>query len=248
MIGFTRIERGGKVALARNECAEAIADALIDGSGCAPTGKKGRGTVMRFVLVDGPGIIRRYQRGGAAQRLMRDAYVLSNRPLREFLLHRHLLDGGLPVPQLLGVCWWRRGPLYRGAIATAELDAMDLLAYLQSTPEAWDTLRACGALIRRMHELRLWHADLQLKNILVGSGSLYLIDFDKATLANRLTAVQRARNLFRLRRSLEKHGFPPSYFEAICAGYGPLDLPGWLDRAYRTKGRWSDWSARKRRQ
>jgi len=192
-------------------------------------------------------LIRRYQRGGALRHVVKDAYLLVNRPLREFLLHRHLLANGLDVPPLLGVCWSRAGLVYRGAIATEEIEGEDLLGHLRTHPNDRQTLQACGRLIRRMHDLRLWHGDLQLKNILVAPPGLLLIDFDKARLLPRLTPLQCARNLFRLRRSFEKHGFPMEYFENVCAGYGILTVSAWVDRLYQVKGRCSDWAARRPR-
>ncbi len=235
------------VILARSDCAERVADAMSDSQLCRPSGKGGRGDLLRFDCAGGTGLIRRYQRGGALRHVVKDAYVFINRPLREFVLHRHLLATGLDVPPLLGVCWSRSGLIYRGAIATVEIDGEDLLAHLQKNPDDRQTLQACGRLIRHMHDLRLWHGDLQLKNILVGSSGLLLIDFDKARLLPRLTPQQCARNLFRLRRSFEKHRFPLEYFEDVCAGYGVLAVSAWVDRLYEVKGRCSDWAARRPR-
>lgn len=235
------------VVLARSDCAEIIADAMADSQHCRPSGKGGRGALLRFDYPGGTGLIRRYRRGGALRHVVKDAYVLANRPLREFLLHRHLLADGLDVPPLLGVCWSKSGLVYRGAIATEEIEGEDLLGHLRTHPDDRQILQDCGRLIRQMHDLRLWHGDLQLKNILVGASGLLLIDFDKARLLPRLTPQQCARNLFRLRRSFEKHGFPMECFENVCAGYGVLAVSAWVDRLYRLKGRCSDWAARRPR-
>jgi 3-deoxy-D-manno-octulosonic acid kinase len=239
--GFEKITKAGCTALVRESGAAAIAAALCEGAGCVPAGEGGRGSIQRFACAGGAGILRGYRRGGVARHFLKDAYVLANRPLREFRIHRYAEINALPVPELLGVCWRRGGLLVRGAIATRELSARTLHAYLAETPaDAAAVLTACGALIRRMHDLGIWHADLQIKNILVGDGGPWLIDFDNARLRAHLSPLQRARNLLRLRRSLEKNGHSLHYFAPLCAGYGVEALPEWLDRIYAGKGRFSD--------
>jgi len=235
----------GQRALVREEWADAVAGALLEGRGCAPAGQGGRGALLRFEYPGGTGLIRRHLRGGVARHILRDAYLLHNRPLRELRLHAALYDEGLAVPQPLGAAWVRRGACFRGAIATAEVDAVDLRARGRSHGAAEAVLlRECGRLIRRMHDLGVAHADLQAGNILVGAEGPYLIDFDKAARRARLGRVQRARNLFRLRRSLEKNGLPADYFRLICEGYGPESLPAWVGHAYRVKGKLADLAPR----
>lgn len=237
MEGYIEVKRDGAVACVCASCAEVVTAALIEGTGCVPAGSEGRGSVVRFPYPGGQGIVRRYLRGGFMRHFLKDAYLLSNRPLREFRLHQYAIEQGLSVPPLLGVCWRRRGLFVRGAIATHALDATPLDVYLQRGAEDIDAvLRACGALIRRMHDRDIWHADLHVRNILVGNGGPYLIDFDKAVRRSGLTRLQRARNLLRLRRSLEKNGLSLAFIQPICEGYGIEALPEWLSRIYRSKG------------
>lgn len=230
--------------MVHREWADTIAAALLEGQGCIPAGKSGRGDLLRFPYEQGWGVVRPYLRGGFARHFLRDAYVLANRPLRELRIHARLYQAGLSVPQPLGVCWERHGPLLRGALATHEVEAANLLNYLQQDPrDPEPTLRGCGALVRQMHDMGLFHADLQARNILIGDDQLYLIDFDKARFLPELNRLQRARNLFRLRRSLEKNGLDMAHFRPICEGYGDEALPGWASRIYRVKGKLSDMAA-----
>ncbi len=223
------------------EPSAAIAGALFSGEGCTPATEAGRGTVWRFDYPGGSGILRRYLRGGAVRLLWKDAYFLANRPLREFRLHLEVYKQGLPVPKPLGVCWERRGLLVRGALATEALAAGNLHQFLSGNGTGKEeALVRCGGLIRRMHDLHVWHADLQVKNILVGGEGAWLIDFDNAVQRPNLSPLLRARNLLRLRRSLEKAGMPPEYFGRLCDGYGIEALPEWLSRIYAVKGRLSD--------
>ena len=238
---YTRIKRGGKVALVQAWGAELLAAALLDGEGCVPVGEAGRGVLMRFSCPQGQGILRQYRRGGWIRHVLSDAYLLVNRPVRELQVHAELYTAGLAVPMPLGVCWERRGLLVRGAFASVEIPGMDLCAWLRSGPENAGTVVArCGALIRQMHDLHVWHADLQVKNVVIAEERPYLIDFDKAVIKPHLSPVLRARNLLRLRRSFDKNGLAPDFFRPLCEGYGMELLPGWLSRLYAVKGRLSD--------
>ena len=270
---------GRKTAVFRTEGADQIRAALMDGAGCVPASAEGRGTLMRFPYLDGHALIRKYRRGGAIRFLLKDRYLLHNRPLREFRLHLYVYDKGLSVPKPLGACWERRGICFAGAIATLEINAVNLLQYLRMAgsgscstgcparsrgsaplpseeqtqtpaglveltraplPSEEETLRECGALIRQMHEIGVFHSDLQVRNILVGADGPLLIDFDKARLHHSLGPWRRARNLLRFRRSFRKCGLSEVLFQQLCEGYGTLDVPPLLDRFYHVKGRLSD--------
>jgi len=238
---YVIFSENGRSALVRREWRLALARGLLDGTGCRPVGKGGRGEVMRFPFGDGWAILRRHQRGGLIRHVLRDTYLFTNRPLREFATHVEVHSRGLSVPEPLGVRWQRVGPCFRGAIATREVEGEHLLDYLKAAPDAPDdVLASCGKVIRRMHDLGCWHADLQLRNILVGPAGAYIIDFDHARLVLSVGKVARARNLLRLRRSMDKNYVPLRFFEPICEGYGVDSLPNWLDRVYAAKGKASD--------
>jgi len=243
LAGFTRVERHGKVALVHPDWREPLAAALLDGAGCRPlTTRSGRGGVLQVDLDGLHAVIRPYRRGGMMRHLLKDSFLFINRPLHELRVLAYLHANGLPAPQPLGACWERRGPLIRGAIATRHVEAQDLVGLLSSSgnvPE--DVLLEVGRLIASLHACNVRHADLQAGNILVGDGAVYLIDFDKARLYSRLTRRQCARNLLRLRRSLQKNGFSERCFPLICEGYGQNPIPRWLDVAYRIKGTLADW-------
>ncbi|MBX3178253.1 MAG: 3-deoxy-D-manno-octulosonic acid kinase [Candidatus Hydrogenedentes bacterium] len=237
---YRYVEQGGKAGFVLESEAGALIPLLFADAG--PGGSEeagGRGRVLRFELASGGGIFRRYRRGGLAARVLADGY-LGNRMRREFELTAWLYAAGGAVPQPLGVVWSRRGLLYRGAIATRAIAGDTLLARLQRGEADSRLLGECGRVIRVMHDLGVWHADLQALNILAAGGSAWLIDFDNARRMARVSHVARARNLLRLRRSLEKHGQSLDNFDVIRAGYGNLGLPRWLDFLYRLRGLFSD--------
>jgi 3-deoxy-D-manno-octulosonic acid kinase len=157
----------------------------------------------------GPAVLRPYLRGGWPRHLSRDRYVFTgyarSRPLREFNVLVGLQGMGLPAPAPLAALCVRRGPWYTGALLMSRIDAEATLAERLGDAYAADGLWArVGACVRRFHDAGLWHADLNVRNVLLGAGeAVSLIDFDRA----RLTpgrAVQGMGNLERLRRSVAK--------------------------------------------
>lgn len=242
-MAFISVARTGVSALVQEAFADDVADALIDRRGCEPLTGEGRGAVFRFPVSDGFGILRPCLRGGLIRHLLGDAYVGVNRPERELAVHRYAYEAGLRVPEPLGACWMRSGFLYRGAMATREVQSESLLAYLEAEPEresAEKVLRETGQLIREMHDAGIYHADLQIRNILVGAEGCYLIDFDKAERRSEMSELARYRNLLRLRRSFEKHGRLPQEIAALKDSYGELEETPGASALYKARGVVSD--------
>ncbi len=165
-------------------------------------------------------LIREYLRGGMAARILRDAYLLDNRPMKELQVHMHAWRAGVPTVMPVGIMYERWGLFYRGAYATLRADSVDLLQYLQTNPNPDPALlAACGAAIRAMHRAGLYHADLQVKNILLNGGEALIIDFDGSSISPAVTGAMAARNLARLKRSFLKRGLPLRTYDAIAAAY-----------------------------
>ncbi len=229
--------RGSQHVLARVEDGDSTIAAFFEGRDCVEASDFGRETVQFYPLGDGEGVLRHYHRGGLIGRVARDGY-LGNRMRREFEVHLSYYREGGSVPELLGVSWRRMGLLFRGAIATRRISAETLLSFLehQEPEEVRAMLKCAGEAARHMHDHGVWHADLQLKNILVSDGAVWLIDFDNARRVDELGTMARARNLLRLRRSFEKHGRPLDNFHTFLEGYGSIQIPRWLDWLYRLRG------------
>jgi 3-deoxy-D-manno-octulosonic acid kinase len=220
--GYRHVSVSGKSVLVREDAEAAVVPALVSVEGLAAASASGRGTVYRFALGSGWGFVREYRRGGLMRLLSRDAY-LTNRPIAEVRVTDFLWRAGFPVPEPLGICWWRKLGLLRGRIATKALEARHLQEHLQQTREGLpEVFRCAGKTIRRMHELGVYHGDLQVRNILVGAEGVYIIDFDKARGPARLSASSRVANLLRLRRSFEKNGLDMRWYEELAGSYGVM--------------------------
>jgi 3-deoxy-D-manno-octulosonic acid kinase len=169
----------------------------------------GRGSAWFIEAPFGPVVLRRYLRGGWAAVISRENYfftgVSRSRPFREYHLLVELFAQGLPVPQPVAALCQHRGLIATGAIMTMRIAATRTVADMISgdgvDADIWANIGRC---IRRFHEVGVWHADLNARNILLDAESqVFLIDFDRA----RCRPGQRVNgegNLNRLRRSLAK--------------------------------------------
>lgn len=158
-----------------------------------------------FVAIQGrAAVLRHYRRGGLVARLVRDRYVWrgedASRAFAEFDLMRTLWRAGLSVPRPLAAAVWVHGLTYRAAILTERIESAIPLSATRDVA-AW---REAGVVVAGMHRMGVWHADLNVHNILVDAAArVWLIDFDRGRIG-RLSARQREANLARLLRSVRK--------------------------------------------
>ena len=192
----------------------------------------GRGSTWRMELPGGLRVVvRLYRRGGLVARLVRETYVGPRpRPLHELAVTVEARRRGVPAPEVLGARV-EGGLVYRGALVTAEVpDARTLIAALREAPgprERCELAGRAGGAVARLHDAGVYHADLNLTNLLVASKGVHVIDFDRARVAaGPLGARGRRRNLARLARSLAKLDPDdalggPELRRAFAVGYGP---------------------------
>jgi len=167
---------------------------------------RGKGGLL---LVDGDAIVVRPNRhGGLLGRFLGDLYLDAERPHRELVLLWSLRRAGIPTLEPIASVTERRGPFFRGYLITEFLPgAIDLLRFLAARGDPKDRmaiLRRAGENLRRLHDLGVFHADLQLENLLVREGEVYVIDLDRSRQRPPLPPSLRLKNLLRLLRSAEK--------------------------------------------
>ncbi len=237
---FVLIEKGPLTLVLRQDCREQLLRCGIDDpeSLCArQTGvmHTGRGRMPVIELVHGADervLVRKYRRGGLLRFLLPDIFISSQRSFNELAVTLAAGQAGIPVAEIVAAVRLRTtGLLYRHYLVSRELRACcDLPAWLQAGPADDDvrvTVRVLADLILRMHDSGLYHADLNLKNILVSrddSRSLCIIDWDKSRQAQGpLVQDARQRNVVRLCRSAEKlrlQGIPvPAWFADTVIDY-----------------------------
>lgn len=170
------------------------------------------GSVIVAPAAGGPRIlVRRYLRGGLPAKFVRDTYLgMRPRPFRELYVMKSLYESGAQVAEPYGAAVeWLVPGCYRGWLATRFVeDAATLWKWLRDHSPAADERRAVlaevGRTIRHVRSLGVWHADLNLHNILIVPAApkrVVLIDFDRARQARDDDITP---ELARLRRSARK--------------------------------------------
>jgi 3-deoxy-D-manno-octulosonic acid kinase len=228
--GFVRWSdgKGGRMIVRRGrERQIKIANCFAEDGQSEASRYQGRGTLRRIHLPDGTSALVRQCRHGGLFRAVTGQWYFTwpPRPFRELVVTEELRRRGVPTVEVLAACAIQRPSIfYRGCLVTRELaDSEDFWSALQSGLVGrlgWETtLRAVAASIRAMHREGVYHADLNLKNILLrpdkNGVASYLIDFDKAKLfLGELPTALATRNLDRLLRSTRKLDPQGNYFSA----------------------------------
>jgi len=192
----------------------------------------GRGAAW-FVAASGRWVLRHYRRGGWVARVSLDRYAWAGearvRAVAEWRVLAELFRRGLPVPKPVAARYQRSGLVYRCDLITERIAGVPLPAALALAPVPEPGWRDVGAAIARLHAAGADHADLNAHNILIGGGVVSVIDFDRGTV--RAPGAWAARNLARLRRSLDKVALtlpPDRYSDAawqwLLSGYRALPV------------------------
>jgi 3-deoxy-D-manno-octulosonic acid kinase len=204
-------------------------DALFEPQqfGSAKPLREGRGQAFQVAAEFGVAALRHYRRGGLTGAFWQDRYPFwgaeQTRCFRELRLLAHLQDAHLPVPVPLACRFVRSGFFYRADLLTSWLPGAEPLSALAASVGA-DTMYAIGTMLKRFHNIGLWHADLNAHNVLLTDDGPALIDFDRCSIRESANSWKEA-NLMRLRRSLIKLGFAarPDFegqlWQALEAGY-----------------------------
>ncbi len=220
--------------LIRNDCKEKLLkQGILDPQGLISTATttgityEGRGLLPTLPIKESNGeimVAKQSLRGGLLRLVNRDLFWQGNRPFREMIANTLILSKGIKTTEILAAAklkvW---GPLYRTFLFSKEISESKDLSVLfnglrpKSPQERLrkknQVLQAIARSIFAMHNQGIYHADLHLKNILIRQNDVsdepevYIIDFDKARLKERLSPKEKIDNLLRFNRSLEKYKF-----------------------------------------
>ncbi len=178
-------------------------------------GAGNRQSAYRLDLGDGAELfVRRGRRGGLIASILSDVYFgITPRPLTELAVTVEAMRRGIPVAEPMGaMIEWLSPVLYRGFFLTRAVRGMTLWEFLKTDDDPTVRTHVLGqarAAIDTMHDKGLFHADLNLHNLLVtqarDSFSVIVIDLDKSRLFDApLSAAMRRANAARLMRSARK--------------------------------------------
>jgi len=175
----------------------------------AITGQEsGRGTTY-FVEHQGHHLVlRHYLRGGLMSKVSKDSYIFTRlqncRSIAEFKILSDLHEQGLPVPKPAAAQVIREGLHYKADLLTHRIPHAQDLVQILKKPKDDIFYQSLGKIIARFHQQGVYHADLNIQNILQDDrGQFWLIDFDRAKRLKPQRKWQES-NLSRLKRSFEK--------------------------------------------
>lgn len=190
-----------------------------------PTTLKGR-RQLRFLEPDL--IVREVVHGGLFASLSSDRFLSPARSIRELSINAYLISNRVPTPEIMALRIIRSG-WYKNIAVISRLvpKATDLIAYLATAHEdAGRRFEQAGELVRRLHDLKVYHADLHLKNFLLdSSGGMWVLDLDKAWRLPALPSILQTMNIRRFFRSCRKWSrkgriiLPPDYGARFMKGY-----------------------------
>jgi len=169
----------------------------------------GRGITWFFKINNAEFVLRHYHRGGLIAKLIKDAYfytgLKNTRAYQEFVVTQQLIDKNLPAPKPVAGQVIKQGIFYQADLITEKIaGAKDLVAVLKERALNDIDYQQIGTMIRRFHDVGLWHADLNTHNIILdGQGKWWLIDFDRCQFKPAADGWKQA-NLTRLKRSFVK--------------------------------------------
>ncbi|MBE3133134.1 MAG: hypothetical protein IMZ55_06655 [Acidobacteria bacterium] len=185
----------------------------------------GRAAIWRHEIPSiGSVVIKEYRRGGMLRFIRRRYYVRfrTARPEREFNNLMTARAAGLNVPDPVA-CFSRGALFYRGWLATRFIPGRSLVDVVSTDTGALpalmdDLMRQVRLLIKN----RVAHVDLHPGNVLVdATGTLYLLDFDRAIVSTKSLQELRDQYDVRWKRAVEKHGLPGMLADRFSAGlYG----------------------------
>jgi hypothetical protein len=178
-------------------------------------GAGNRQSAFRLNLDDGIELFaRRSRRGGMIASILSDVYAgMTPRPLTELAVTIEAMRRGIPVAEPMGaMVEWIAPVLYRGFFLTRAVPGMTLWEFLKTDDDSTVRSHVLGqarAAIDAMHEKGLFHADLNLHNLLVTqvreSFTVIIIDLDKSRFFDSpLSLAMRRSNAARLMRSARK--------------------------------------------
>jgi hypothetical protein len=216
---YLRVDRGGRSALVNPNFAPHLTVALLEHRRAVRFAETPAGRVE----------FRPCRRRGAVGALFGEGFVGINGPVREFTLHREAYARGVDTPLPVGVIWRHLGPFVLGAIATLDVDAVDLIELTRSDrkPDLLD-FAACGRAICSMHAAGFVHADLQLRNLLARNGRAWIVGFAGARIVSEVGRVHARANFLRLKKSFQRRRLPILFFDAVRDAYeaaGGVKIP-----------------------
>lgn len=191
---------------------------------------QGRGTTWFVKFKQLELALRHYHRGGMLGNIVKDSYLFlgwhRTRAYQELKLLHHLREFNVHVPTPIAALAQRHHLFFYSAdIITEKVsNAKDLCEILKTQPVSLELYRKIGGEIKKMHQAKVNHTDLNIHNILIDKNDkVWIIDFDKCSI--EAGKNWKEENIYRLKRSFMKERlrhnikWDETDWRALCEGY-----------------------------
>lgn len=150
-------------------------------------------------------IVRHCKRGGLAAGLGY-RYFLYNRFLNEFNIHYYLWKNNFNITEPAAVIILKLKYFYEAYYLTVQLsNSVTLNEYLNNNSDSEILYNVLNQVKKLIFDFKVYHKDLQVKNILVRNNEIYIIDFDKSKFIYKFYKLYFLFNILRFIRSLTKN-------------------------------------------
>ncbi len=160
---------------------------------------------LRFIEPDM--VVRTLMHGGMFRHITGKRFLSPNRTIRELKVSAYLASHGIRTPEILAVRLNKEGLFYSMDVVSRFIpESKDLLIHIEdSHTDDLELIKKSGLLIRKIHDLGVYHTDLHIKNLLLdNAGNLWALDLDKAYQFESLPEFMKQMNLKRFMRSIIK--------------------------------------------
>jgi len=225
------VEDGNVTLLVKNEFKEKLLKQgishptqLIANTSHIPKHFKGRDSLPSILIQESNGkrmLVKHCMRGGWVRFLTKDIFWGGNRSFNEMIINIKILQKNIKTTEIIAAAKHKIiGPLYKAYLFSKEIpECTDLITYFNGVTQKSSEQRfkekkylfhSIAKAVVKMHGEGIYHSDLHLKNILIrqrndDSPEVYIIDFDKADIKEKLRAREKVKNLLRFNRSIEKY-------------------------------------------
>jgi GT2 family glycosyltransferase/tRNA A-37 threonylcarbamoyl transferase component Bud32 len=162
---------------------------------------RSRTSLVKSGLLDGkPIFLKRYNFKGVKDTLKN--LFRKGRAQHSFEAALMLEKSGIDTPHVLFACEKRFcGLLMESYIATAEVNAEDLVSYVHKNGSDQELIKRLGRFVRRLHEMGILHVDFKGENVMIGHDGFLLIDLDRLIRTVYLSLNMAAKNISYLNAS-----------------------------------------------
>ena len=162
--------------------------------------------------------------------IFNDFYLYSSlkktRSFREFEILNYLSSSNFNTCKpLIGWVEYIGGIFYKANLVTKNIVGMNFYDFLKSSNivdiKISEVYKKIGLSVAQMHNLSIFHGDLNINNIIVSSdhSHIHIIDFDKSYY-KIISDSDRAKNIQRFKRSLIKNNFyNQGFFDLFLTSY-----------------------------